>query len=80
MNDDEMREVVKECGLDWHRGYMPLFDSDPTNRYAVLIEAVVAAERQRMLSMPNLMHACDLLGVSADGTHCEILRRALYRA
>ena len=47
MNDDEMREVVKECGLDWHRGYMPLFDSDPTNRYAVLIEAVVAAERER---------------------------------
>ena len=39
-----------------------------------------AAERDRLLSMPNLMHACDHLGVPSDGTHCDILRRALYRA
>lgn len=38
---EEMRDLVKECGLDWHRGYMPLFDDDPTNRYEVLIEAVI---------------------------------------
>ena len=37
---EQQRELVKECGLDWHRGYIPLFDGDPTNRYAVLIEAV----------------------------------------
>jgi hypothetical protein len=43
MTDEQMRELVKECGLDWHRGYMPLFDGDPTNRYAVLIEAVIEA-------------------------------------
>ena len=47
MTGEQMRDLVKECGLDWHRGYMPLFDNDPTNRYAVLIEAVEAAERER---------------------------------
>ena len=44
------------------------------------LDAAVAAERERLLSMPNLMHACDHLGVPSDGTHCDILRRALYRA
>jgi len=42
LTDEEKRDLVKECGLDWHRGYMPLFDGDDTNRYAVLIEAVQA--------------------------------------
>ncbi len=37
----EMRDLVGECGLDWQRGYMPLFEGDPTNRYAVLIEAAI---------------------------------------
>ena len=35
MTDEQMRDLVKDCGLDWQRGYMPLFDGDPTNRYAV---------------------------------------------
>jgi len=48
MTDEQMRNLVKECGIDWHRGYMPLFDGDPTNRYAVLIEAVIdRCARQR---------------------------------
>ena len=47
MTDEQMRDLVKDCGLDWQRGFMPLFDDDPTNRYAVLIEAVEAAERER---------------------------------
>ena len=46
MTEDQMRDLVKECGLDWQRGYMPLFDGDPTNRYAVLIEAVLDAEAE----------------------------------
>ena len=46
MTDEQMRDLVKECGLDWQRGYMPLFDDDPTNRYAVLIEAAIDVERQ----------------------------------
>ncbi len=41
LTDEQMQALVKECGLDWQRGYMPLFDDDPTNRYAVLIEAAV---------------------------------------
>jgi hypothetical protein len=45
LTDEQKRNMVKECGLDWHRGYMPLFDGDPTNRYAVLIEAVEAAHK-----------------------------------
>lgn len=43
-----------------------------------------AAERERllgaMLSTPNLMHACDALGVPANVEYCDLLRRALYRA
>ena len=41
LTDEQMQALVKECGLDWQRGYMPLFDDDPTNRYAVLIEAAI---------------------------------------
>jgi len=44
---DQMRELVKECGLDWHKGFMPLFDGDDTNRYAVLIEAAMSHEREQ---------------------------------
>jgi hypothetical protein len=29
MTDEQMRDLVKECGLDWHRGYMPLFPRRP---------------------------------------------------
>ena len=47
MKQEQMLDLVKECGLDWHRGFMPLFDGDPTNRYAVLIDAVLTAERER---------------------------------
>ena len=39
MSPDQMQALVRECGLDWQRGYVPLFDGDPTNRYAILIEA-----------------------------------------
>ena len=42
MTDEEIRDLVKECGLDWQRGHMPLFDGDKTNRYEVLINAAVA--------------------------------------
>lgn len=48
MTEEEMRELVKECGLDWKHGYVPLFDGDPTNRFAVLIEAVEASTRVRL--------------------------------
>ena len=42
--------------------------------------AVEAAERERLLSMPRLMHACDALGVRADGENCGLLRKALLEA
>ena len=42
LSDEQMRDLVKECGLDWRQGDMPLFPGDTTNRYAVLIEAVRA--------------------------------------
>ena len=42
MTLDSVIELVKECGLDWHRGFVPLFADDPTNRFAVLVEAVEA--------------------------------------
>jgi hypothetical protein len=56
MTDEQMRDLVKECGLDWHFGYMPLFDGDPTNRYAVLIEAAVAAERERCAKLCETLY------------------------
>ena len=42
---DEIRDLVNECGLDWHRGFAPLFDGDDTNRYEVLVRAAIAADR-----------------------------------
>jgi len=43
LTEEQRRDLVKECGFDWQRGYIPLFEGDPTNRYAVLVEAVEAA-------------------------------------
>ena len=37
---DEIIALVRECGLDWHAGFMPLFRGDITNRFAVLVQAV----------------------------------------
>ena len=50
MTNEQMRDLVKECGLDWQRGYMPMFDGDPTNRYAVLVEAALDSERERCIA------------------------------
>ena len=41
MTDDQIRDLVRECGLDWHRGFPSLsFPDDTTNRYAVLVREV----------------------------------------
>ena len=40
MTLDSVVDLVGECGLDWHKGFEPLFDGDPTNRFSVLVEAV----------------------------------------
>ncbi len=54
MTNEQMRDIVKECGLDWNKGYIPIFDGDPTNRYAVLIEVVVEAEREACAKLCEL--------------------------
>lgn len=54
MTDEQMQGLVKESGLDWHRGYM--LDDDPKNRYAVLIEATAALERERCASACAQVH------------------------
>jgi len=46
MTDEQMRDLAKECGLDWQRGYASLFADDPTNRYAVLIGEVERITRE----------------------------------
>ena len=54
---DEVRDLVKECGLDWQRGFAPLFDGDDTNRYEVLVRAAIeqyAAERVAEARKPNV--------------------------
>ena len=38
---DQIRDMVKECGIDWHRGFVPLFDGDDTNRYEILVREVI---------------------------------------
>jgi hypothetical protein len=43
---DQIRELVKESGLDWHRGFVSLFDGDDTNRYEVLVRAALAAQAE----------------------------------
>jgi hypothetical protein len=43
LTDEQIRDLVKECGLNWHRGFYPLFDGDETNRFAVLVQATEAA-------------------------------------
>lgn len=45
LSDDQVRDLAKDCGLDWQRGYMPLFDGDLTNRYAVFAEAIERSVR-----------------------------------
>ncbi len=41
MTDDQIRDLVKECGLDWHRGFPSLsYPNDTANRYAVLVREV----------------------------------------
>lgn len=57
MNEREIRNLVQDCGLDWHKGFMPLFDGDTTNRFAVLVEAVAAAERERCAKLAD-DHEC----------------------
>lgn len=49
MTNEQMRDLVKECGLDWHRGFMPLFEGDETNRYAVLIAEAMRIESEACL-------------------------------
>ena len=66
MTDDQMRDLVKECDLDWQKGYMRMFDDDPTNRYAVLIEAAQAAERERWTDV--VAHAVSELEAIDDET------------
>ena len=43
LTDEQIRDLVKECGLNWHIGFYPLFDGDETNRFAVLVQATEAA-------------------------------------
>ena len=57
MTEDAMRDLVKDCGLDWQRGYMPLFDGDPTNRYAVLIESAQAAALEAQAAQIEALRA-----------------------
>lgn len=75
MTDEQMRDLVKECGLDWHRGYMPIFDGDPTNRYSVLIEAVEDSERQRLLDVAKMLQTC--AWALRRGTSPDLGERAL---
>lgn len=56
MTPEQMRELVKECGLDWQRGYMPLFEGDTINRFAVLIAAATSAERERCAKLCDDLH------------------------
>ena len=55
MTNEQMRDLVKECGLNWHRGFMPLFEGDDTNRYAVLIAEAMRIEREACAEVDESM-------------------------
>ena len=79
MTEDKMRELVKECGLDWEKGYFPLFEGDTTNRFAVLIEVVEIAERERCKLAPELpVPLCPWCGTRHD--YCDSPGALLVRA
>jgi hypothetical protein len=46
-----IRDLVKDCGLDWHRGFVSLFSGDDTNRYEVLVRSALA-EQERIAAAP----------------------------
>lgn len=89
---DEVRDLVKECGLDWQRGFTPLFDGDDMNRYEVLVRAAIeqyAAER--VAEARNPLNFDQLQGVISAhfGSHeltddendsAEAFARAIERA
>ena len=60
---DQIRDMVKECGIDWHRGFVPLFDGDDTNRYEVLVREVIdryaAPQAQQPLTDEQIKHIGD---------------------
>jgi len=64
MTREQIRDLVKECGIDWHRGFMPLFDGDDTNRYEVLVRAALAAAPATDERLLNL-----LARIHGDGGH-----------
>ena len=75
MDNEKLGELPRAHQKGW------IYTSAQMRSYASAeVQRAVSEERERLLSMPNLMHACDHLGVPSDGTHCDILRRALYRA
>ena len=56
MTDEQMRDLVQECGLDWQSGYIRLFPGDPTNRYAVLIKAARGEADRWMIARRAASH------------------------
>ena len=79
MNNEHMRDLVKEFGLDWQRGYTP---GEPTNRYAMLITAAIATERERWVQAAAVA-VQELAGCATwtqGGVTCQALRDLLGKA
>lgn len=59
MTEDEMRDLVNQCGLDWQRGYKQYYYNPPRHRYRDLIEATInktVEEIATMFDIPSEIH------------------------
>jgi len=70
-----IRELVEQAGLDWHRGW-PVGDDEP-NRFEVLVKLAIAHEREECA---KLCESFDELHPEAAFHRCSAAIRARSNA
>jgi hypothetical protein len=58
-----IRELVEQAGLDWHRGW-PVGDDEP-NRFEVLVKLAIAHEREECIQ--NVLQQHEGFGTEHQG-------------
>lgn len=56
LSDDEIRDIVRECDLDWHAGWA---GDDEDNRYARLVRAARAQVWREAAEVCEGFDVCD---------------------
>ncbi len=75
MDDEAIRDLVNDAGLDWHTGFT--LDEDEPNRYVTLVRAALAAQgAARIDPMQDPMRpTLAKLGPSDEHPAEEVLRK-----